>query len=413
MHTYTKLGETMVFEQALKTLRRVAERAGTEEWIVEMLSRPKRVVKVSFPVKMDDGSIRIFTGYRVLYNDVRGPGKGGIRFHPNVNEDEVTALAFWMTIKNAVVDLPYGGAKGGVTVNPKELSRMELERLSRAYIRAIAPFIGVDKDIPAPDVYTDAKVMAWMLDEYEGIVGRHEPGVITGKPLALGGSAGRAMATSWGGFYVLEEARKEWSVGKTVAIQGAGNVGGGLARILHEKGYKVVAISDSKGGVYDPDGLDIPAVLEAKRERGSVTAYDGAKKITNEELLTLDVDVLVPAAIEGVITKENAGDVKANIVLELANGPTTPEADEILRERGIVVVPDVLANAGGVTVSYFEWVQNRVGEYWDEETVLGKLRERMVRAFKDVLERADRDLRMGAYVLALDRIAEAAKARYL
>ncbi len=413
MHTYTKLGGNVVFEQALKTLRRVAEKAGTEQWIVDMLSRPKRVVKVSFPVKMDDGSVRVFTGYRVLYNDARGPGKGGIRFHPNVNEDEVTALAFWMTIKNAVVDLPYGGAKGGVTVNPKELSKTELERLSRAYIRAIAPFIGVDKDIPAPDVYTDAKVMAWMLDEFEAVVGRHEPGVITGKPLALGGSAGRAMATSWGGFYVLEEARKEWSVGKTVAIQGAGNVGGGLARILHGEGYRVVAISDSKGGVYDPDGLDIPAVLEAKRERGSVTAYEEAQRISNEDLLKLDVDVLVPAAIEGVITERNAADVKARIVLELANGPTTPEADEILRERGIVVVPDVLANAGGVTVSYFEWVQNRIGEYWDEETVLRKLRERMVRAFKDVLERADGDLRMGAYVLALERIAEAARARYL
>ncbi len=403
----------MLFEEALKHLHRVASAANVEPWIVATLSKPKRVVKVSFPVKMDDGSVKTFTGYRVLYNDARGPGKGGIRFHPNVNEDEVTALAFWMTIKNAVVDLPYGGAKGGVTVDPKVLSRTELERVSRGYIRAIAPFIGIDRDIPAPDVYTDSQVMAWMLDEFETIQGRHEPGVITGKPVALGGSKGRSMATSWGGFYVLEEARREWSVGKRVAIQGAGNVGGGIARILYEEGYKVVAISDSKGGVYDPDGLDIPQVLETKRKTGSVINYENAEKISNEKLLTLEVDVLIPAAIENVITRDNAEDIWADIVLELANGPTTPEADEILRNRGIVVVPDVLANAGGVTVSYFEWVQNRTGYYWKEEEVMERLRERMVTAFRNVLERSkDNDLRMGAYVLAVERIGEAIRARY-
>ncbi len=403
----------MLFEQALEVLHRTVKKVDVDEWILEAISKPKRVVKVSFPVKMDDGSIRTFTGYRVLYNDARGPGKGGIRFHPNVNEDEVTALAFWMTIKNAVVDLPFGGAKGGVTVNPKELSRTELERLARGYIRALAPFIGVDKDIPAPDVYTDAQIMAWMLDEFETIQGRHEPGMITGKPVVLGGSEGRSMATSWGGFFVLEEARKTWNIGKSVAIQGAGNVGGGIARILYDHGYKVVAISDSKGGIYDPDGLDIPRVLETKKETGSVVNYEDARRISNDELLTLDVDVLIPAAIENVITKDNAGNIHADIVLELANGPTTPEADEILENRGIVVVPDVLANAGGVTVSYFEWVQNRTGYYWKEQEVLEKLRERMVTAFKDVMERSESsNLRSGAYALAVERIAEAIKARY-
>ncbi len=406
----------MVFEQGIKRLEHVAEKIGLEDWILEALKRPKRVVKVSFPVKMDDGTIRTFTGYRVLYNDARGPGKGGIRYHPNVNEDEVTALAFWMTIKNAVVDLPYGGAKGGVTVNPKELSPTELERLSRAYIRAIADVIGDERDIPAPDVYTNPKVMAWMVDEYETITRKHENGVITGKPLSIGGSKGRFMATSWGGFFVLEEALKTYGIdGKTVAIQGIGNVGGGLAKILHEKGYKVVAISDSKGGIYNPDGLDIPAVLEHKKKTGRVSGFPGANDITNDELLELDVDILVPAAIENVITMENADKIKAKLILELANGPTTAEADEILRKKGIVVVPDVLANAGGVTVSYFEWVQNRMGYYWSEEEVLQRLEEKMKAAFRDVHEKAtalNGDLRTGAYAVAVERVAEAMRDRY-
>ncbi len=403
----------MIFEAAKTWLEQAGEELGIEKWILEMLSRPKRVVKVHFPVKMDDGSVRVFQGIRVLYNDARGPGKGGIRFHPNVNEDEVTALAFWMTIKNAVVDLPYGGAKGGVAVNPKELSKTELERLSRAYIRALAEVLGVDKDVPAPDVYTDQKVMAWMLDEFETIVRRHEPGMITGKPISLGGSQGRSMATSWGGFFALEAAMRRYGIqGKTVAIQGAGNVGGGIAKILYENGYKVVAISDSKGGIYNPEGLNIPEVLRVKKETRSVVNYEGGEKISNDELFTLDVDILIPAAIENVITEKNADNIRAKIVLELANGPTTPEAHSSLVERGIIVVPDVLANAGGVTVSYFEWVQNRIGEYWDEDTVLKRLKARMEDAFQRVSEENSKDLRLGAYKLAVKRLAEAIRDRY-
>jgi glutamate dehydrogenase/leucine dehydrogenase len=399
-----------MFQEKLKILKKVAEKVSLEKEILEILSKPKRVIKVNFPVKMRDGLIRIFEGYRVLYNDARGPGKGGIRFHPNVSEDEIITLAFLMMIKNAVVDLPYGGAKGGVKVNPKEFTREEIERISRAYVQAIYKNIGPDEDIPAPDVGTNQEIMAWMLDEYEKIIGKHEPAVITGKPINLGGSKGREIATSLGGFYILEESLKEFNLDvKSVAIQGCGNVGGNIALFLWKNGYKVVGISDSKGGIYDENGLDIEKVLEYKKEKGVLNGF-GAKEITNKELLELKVDVLIPAAVENVITKENVGRIKAKMLLELANDPTTQEADEILNKRGTVVIPDVLANAGGVTVSYFEWVQNKQGFYWEEDEIKEKLKKKMVKAFKEIKEVSEEfkvNLRLAAYILAIKRIAEA------
>jgi glutamate dehydrogenase/leucine dehydrogenase len=403
-----------MFQEKLEILKKVAEKVSLEKEILEILSKPKRVIKVNFPVKMKDGLMRVFEGYRVLYNDARGPGKGGIRFHPNVSEDEIITLAFLMMIKNAVVDLPYGGAKGGVKLDPKEFMREEIERISRAYVQAIYKNIGPDEDIPAPDVGTNQEIMAWMLDEYEKIVGRHEPAVITGKPISLGGSRGREIATSLGGFYILEECLKEFNLDvKTVAIQGCGNVGGNIALLLWKNGYKVVGISDSKGGIYDENGLDIGKVLEYKKEKGMLKGFK-AKEISNEELLELKVDVLIPAAVENVITEENAGRIKAKMLLELANDPTTQKADEILNKRGIIVVPDVLANAGGVTVSYFEWVQNKQGFYWEEDEIKEKLKKKMVKAFKEVKEMAEMfktDLRLAAYILAIRRIAEAIKER--
>ncbi len=405
----------MVFEQAIRRIEEVSKYLKLEEWEKELLLKPKRIVKVTFPVKMDNGEIKFFEGIRVLFKDARGPGKGGIRFAETVDEDEVKSLAFWMTIKNAVVNLPYGGAKGGVRVNPKNLSENELEKVSRGFIRAIADFIGEDVDIPAPDVGTNPRIMAWMLDEYETIKRKHEPGVITAKPISLGGSFIREISTSLGGFFIMEEAAKNFEIEvKTVAIQGMGNVGGNLAKILHKKGYKVVAVSDSKGGIYDENGLNIDEVIQVKKEKGSVVYYEKSEKITNEELLELDVDVLVPAAIENVITKENADKIKAKMIVELANGPTTYEAEKILEKKGIIIIPDVLANAGGVVVSYLEWVQNKQGYYWEKEEVENKLRKIMISSFKEVLETSKKyncNLRDAAYILAVKRILEAEKAR--
>ncbi len=405
----------MVFEQAIRRIEEVSKYLKLEEWEKELLLKPKRIVKVTFPVKMDNGEIKFFEGIRVLFNDARGPGKGGIRFAETVDEDEVKSLAFWMTIKNAVVNLPYGGAKGGVRVNPKNLSENELEKISRGFIRAIADFIGEDVDIPAPDVGTNPRIMAWMLDEYEAIKRKHEPGVITAKPISLGGSFIREISTSLGGFFIMEEAAKNFEIEvKTVAIQGMGNVGGNLAKILHKKGYKVVAVSDSKGGIYDENGLNIDEVIQVKKEKGSVIYYEKSEKITNEELLELNVDVLVPAAIENVITKENADKIKAKMIVELANGPTTYEAEKILEKKGIIIIPDVLANAGGVVVSYLEWVQNKQGYYWEKEEVENKLRKIMISSFKEVLETSKKyncNLRDAAYILAVKRILEAEKAR--
>lgn len=403
------------YEQAIGRLEEAAGHSHASAETIERLKHPKQTLEVSVAVRMDDGSERIFTGYRCRHDDTRGPAKGGIRFHRGVDRDEVRALAFWMTFKCAVVDLPYGGAKGGVAVDTRGLSGAELERLSRAYIRAVAATIGPQSDVPGPDMYTNARVMAWMADEYAAIVGARTPAAITGKPVALGGSLGREDATGRGGFYQLEElsALRDWDRAKTtIAIHGFGNAAQPLAMLAHEAGYRVVAVGDSGGAIHDPAGLDIPRVVDAKRREGSVAAAGGTR-ITGEELLELEVDVLVPSALGGVITGENAGRVRAGVVLELANGPTTPEGDERLAARDVIAVPDILANAGGVTVSYFEWVQNLQGQRWALHTVHERLHERMRREFRavDALRRDKGvSMRLAAYMHALDRLAAAHEA---
>lgn len=383
--------------------------------VLERLSRPMREVHVSIPVRMDDGSLHVFEGYRVQYDDSRGPFKGGIRFHPQTNIHEVKALAFWMTFKCATVGIPYGGGKGGVTVDPKKLSERELEQLSRGWARSMRDVIGPDRDIPAPDVYTNPKIMGWMMDEYSEAVGSYTPGVLTGKPLSVGGSEGRGTATAQGGMYVTEEVLKKLKIKKpTIAIQGFGNAGSVYATLAQQNGWKVVAASDSKGGVVNQKGLDVKQLAAHKRKTGSVRDFPGAKNVDNERLLLVECDILVPAALEGVITRVNASRIKAKIVIELANGPTTPEADEKLHNKGVVLVPDILANAGGVTVSYFEWVQNLMNYYWTEKEVMAKLRPIMVSAFNAVWSTAQHhniDLRTAAYVVATRRIAESMQAR--
>jgi glutamate dehydrogenase (NADP+) len=362
---------------------------------------------------MDDGTLRMFRGYRVQYDDSRGPFKGGIRFHPRVDLSEVKSLALWMSLKCAVVDIPFGGGKGGVEVDPRQLSLAELERLSRGYVRAIADIIGVDRDVPAPDVYTNARTMAWMADEYSTITRHLEPGVITGKPVGRGGSLGRDDATARGGYLVLKEIEKKrgWQPERiTVAVQGFGNAGQHIARLLHADGYRIVAISDSHGGVFHPDGLDAPQAIADKRAHGRLPEPPGSRRVSNEALLELDVQVLVPAALEDQITEQNADRVRAQVVLELANGPTTAAADEILHEKGTLVVPDVLANAGGVTVSWFEWLQNRAGVYWTLDEVHTRLRERMQEQFRIVTARTEElksPMRTAAYALALERLGTA------
>ncbi|MDP6612506.1 MAG: Glu/Leu/Phe/Val dehydrogenase [Candidatus Hydrothermarchaeota archaeon] len=384
---------------------------------LDILEHPRKTFMVSFPVRMDNGETHMFTGYRVQYNNARGPTKGGIKFHPDLTLDDVQNLAFLMTLKCAVVDIPFGGAKGGVVVNPKKLSKGELERVTRGYIRAIHRFIGPRRDIPAPDVYTNEQIMAWILDEYEKTTGESAPGVVTGKPMALGGSKARSYATSLGGSYVLMEALKLFNMDKSwgsVAIQGFGNVGANLARILHEDDCKVIAVSDSKGGILNKKGLNIGEVLKHKEERGSVIGFPDAKDITNEELLALECDVLIPAALSNQITKKNANKVKAKILLELANAPITVEADDILFKKGIPVIPDILANAGGVVVSYIEWVQNLTNDYWREKRVVGKLRKIMVSAFHEVARSCEVEkcsMRLGAHYLAVRRILEAERLR--
>ncbi|MCD6128563.1 Glu/Leu/Phe/Val dehydrogenase [Candidatus Bipolaricaulota bacterium] len=406
------------FVIAQKQLDEAAQLLRLDPAVHELLRWPMREFHVRIPVRMDDGSVRVFEGFRVQYNNARGPTKGGIRFHPEETFDTVRALAAWMTWKTAVVDLPLGGGKGGVVCNPKEMSQGELERLSRGYIRAIAHYIGPDIDVPAPDVYTNPQVMAWMLDEYEKIVGRSAPGVITGKPLPLGGSAGRGDATARGGIYAIREAAKVLGLdlsGATCAIQGYGNAGQFAHKLAVEiLGLKVVAVSDSKGGIYSAQGLDWSTLVKHKRETGAVKGFPGAEDISNEELLELDVTVLIPAALENQITEENADRIKAKILAELANGPTTPEADVILHQRGVYVIPDFLCNAGGVTVSYFEQVQNAYGYYWDEETVHERLDRKMTTAFHAVHEAAQKHKvhnRLGAYLVAVSRVAEAMRLR--
>ncbi|HLH86477.1 MAG TPA: Glu/Leu/Phe/Val dehydrogenase [Thermoplasmataceae archaeon] len=406
------------FDIALKQLNKAASVLKLDKQALDLLSKPMAILEVTFPVKMDNGETKVFTGFRVHYNNARGPAKGGIRFHPKETLSTVKALAAWMTWKTAITNLPLGGAKGGVICDPKQLSEGELERLSRAYIRAVADFVGPDIDVPAPDVYTTPQIMAWMMDEYEKTVRHSAPGVITGKPLELWGSLGRGDATARGGMYVLREAAKKIKLDlskATVAIQGFGNAGQFAVKLVHEMfGSKVVAVSDTKGGIYLESGIDYQKLLDHKQKTGSVVNFPGAKNITNEELLELKVDVLIPAAIENQIRGDNAGRVKAKILLELANGPTTPDADEILYKNRVMHLPDFLANSGGVTVSYFEWVQNNIGEYWTEEEVYRKLDQRMTEATHSVLDTAERykvDNRTAAYVVSVKRVADAMKAR--
>ena len=384
---------------------------------LDILTIPKRILTFSFPVKLDSGDIRYFTGYRVQFNDARGPTKGGIRFHPEVSLEEVKTLAFLMTLKCAVVNLPYGGAKGGVMVDPKRFSQEELERISRGYIREINNFIGPDVDIPAPDVNTDSKVMAWMLDEYEKLKGRHAPGVLTGKPIALGGSKAREFSTSMGGAYVLQELAKEFDMKPnktTIAVQGFGNVGMHIARILHEWGYKIVAVSDSKSGIYNSSGLNVKDVMMHKEKTRNLAKFKDAKEISNEELLELNADVLIPSALGDQITRKNANNIKASLILEMANGPIAPDADDILLQKNIFVMPDILANAGGVVVSYFEWVQNSMNYYWSEEDVLEKLKNYMINPVKELEKVCTNfrcDMRQSLYVNAVKKILEAERLR--
>jgi len=405
------------WEEQLKVVKKVSEIMGLEPAFYEVVSRPKAILQVSLPIKMDDGSVRVFEAFRIHHNDARGPCKGGIRYHPHVDLDTEKALAAWMTWKCAVVNLPYGGAKGGIACNPKELSKGELERLTRAYAAAIAGFVGVDLDIPAPDVGTDAQIMAWFVDEYYKITGRIIPGVITAKPICIGGSLGRTAATGRGVFFTALEASKKYGIpikGARVAIQGYGNVAYHSALNFYEAGAKIVAVSDSKGGIYCRDGLNPEKVMEHKRKTGTVSGFPGCEEIGSKGPLTVECDILVPAALENQLTGENAGDVKAKLIVEGANGPTTPEADKILEEKGVIVIPDILANAGGVTVSYFEWVQNRMGYYWTAEEVDERLRRVMTQAFKDVTEQAEKyeiSPRYGAYALAFGRVAEAMRVR--
>ncbi len=408
-----------LWQMALRQLNEVVDRIGLSENVYAVLSKPRRVLCVSVPTTMDDGSVRVFDGFRVQHNMTRGPCKGGIRYHPAVSLDEVKALAMWMTWKCAVVDIPYGGAKGGVICNPKEMSDGELERMTRRYTSELLPVIGPERDIPAPDVNTNPQVMAWMMDTYSMNKGYSVPGVVTGKPLSVGGSRGRNEATARGCVFVVLAAARRYGLRNdkaTAVVQGYGNAGSIAARLLNEAGFRVIAVSDSSGGIINEEGLNPVAVAEHKAETGSVVGFPGSSEITNDELLTTECDLLVPAALENQITEANAGDVKAKLIAEAANGPTTPEADAILTDRGIAVIPDVLANAGGVTVSYFEWVQSLQAYFWGERAVNLELRDIMQRAYHDVQERADRDncsLRTAALSLAVARVAEAHRVRGL
>ncbi|MGB3137799.1 MAG: Glu/Leu/Phe/Val dehydrogenase [Nodosilinea sp.] len=418
---------TSLLSDANRRLERALKYVSISDDASERLRYPKASLTVSIPVRMDNGTLKVFQGHRVRYDDTRGPTKGGIRFHPDVTLDEVQSLAFWMTFKCAALNLPLGGAKGGVRVNPKELSKFELERLSRGYIDAIADFIGPDVDVPAPDVYTNPMIMGWMMDQYSIIRRQLSPAVITGKPLSMGGSQGRDTATGTGAFYVLQALMARFGKSPeltTVAVQGFGNAGSVVARLLFNAGYRVVAVSDSQGGVYAPRGLDIPSVQQYKAStrdlkavycEGSVcNIISDRATITNQELLALDVDILIPAALENQITADNADSVKARYIFEVANGPITSEADEILAAKSVYVFPDILVNAGGVTVSYFEWVQNRSGLYWSIDDVNSRLKSMMVTEAESIWKIAhDLDIspRTAAYVHALERLGDALNAK--
>jgi glutamate dehydrogenase (NAD(P)+) len=405
------------WDVALQQYDRAADKLDLGPAVREVLRHPKREVTVHFPVELDDGSTRVFTGYRVWHNVVRGPAKGGIRYHPQTDLGEVRALAMLMTWKCACVKIPYGGAKGAVTCDPKALSQRELERLTRRFTTELGDMIGPDSDIPAPDVNTNAQVMAWIMDTYSMHRGYSVPGVVTGKPVSIGGSEGRLEATGRGTVYTIQEAAKILDLelsGARVAVQGFGNAGGGAARFIHELGARVIAVSDTQGGVFNGDGLDLALVTRHKQETGSVVGAPRTRPVSNAELLELECDVLIPAAMQGVITERNAHHVRARIVAEAANGPTTPGADDILRSRGVMVIPDVLCNAGGVTVSYFEWVQDREEFFWTIDEINARLRRVMVRSFEDVHRTAvehDVDMRLAAYMLAVSRVAEATLTR--
>jgi len=404
------------YENYLKQLDNAAKIISLDKSTHEALKYPEHIIEVNIPVLMDGGSLRIFQGFRVQFNNARGPYKGGIRYHQNVDMNEVKALSAWMAMKCSVVNIPMGGGKGGIIVNPKELSKGELERLSKGYINQMHNFLGPLIDVPAPDVYTTPEIMAWMLEEYQKHHGNNysTKAFITGKPLDKGGSLGRDKATAQGGIYILYDALKKYDIkDPLIAIQGFGNAGSVAASIL-AKEFKIIAISDSKGAIYNPSGLDVEALFKHKEKTGTVQGFASSKNISNEELLELDVDVLIPAALENQITKDNAGNIKARLILELANGPTTPEADVILFKKSIPVIPDILSNAGGVTVSYFEWLQNMENNYWTLEEVNNKLEEKMIKAFNDVYSTAQKyniDLRTAAYVIAVKRISEAMKNR--
>ena len=405
------------FKIAQSQVEEVAKILKLDAGMTEFLKNPQRELHVSFPVKMDNGTVQVFHGYRVQHNMVRGPTKGGIRYHPDTNIDEVRALSMWMTWKCAVVGIPYGGAKGGVTCNPKKMSQSELEKMTRRYASEISIIMGPDTDIPAPDVYTNAQTMAWIMDTYSMSKGYTVPAVITGKPIAIGGSKGRNEATARGCVFVIREACKKVGLNikkATVAVQGYGNAGSIAARLLSDMGATIVAASDSKGGVVNMKGIDPQKLIEYKAKTDSVVGFPGSKKITNEELLELDVDILIPAALENQITEANAPKVKAKIIGEAANGPTTPGADKILYKKGVLVLPDILANAGGVTVSYFEWVQGLYWFFWSEEEVNKKLEGIMVDAFEAVYKISKEkkiNMRQAAYVVAMGRVVEAAKLR--
>jgi glutamate dehydrogenase (NAD(P)+) len=405
------------FEIATAQFNTAADHLKLDPWLREVLKAPKRQLIVSIPTKMDDGSLHVFEGYRVQHNLARGPAKGGIRYHPGVTLDEVKALASWMTWKCATVNIPYGGGKGGVVCDPKKMSPRELEHMTRRFAAEISIIIGPEKDIPAPDVYTNAQTMAWIMDTYSMTVGKTTLGVVTGKPLEIGGSQGRNEATARGCQFVIREACKERSIslkGSRVAVQGFGNAGSIAARLLSEDGASIIAVSDSSGGLHSPKGMNLQAVLAHKAKTGTLKGYSEAQPITNEALLELECDVLVPAALENQITRENAPRVKAKIVAEAANGPTTPAADEILHKNGIFLIPDILANAGGVTVSYFEWVQSLQSFFWEEAQVNQHLEKIMIRSFHEVLSIAKKysvHMRTAAYILAVGRVAEATRIR--
>ncbi len=407
------------WQMALAQLDRVAGFLKLDPDIHVVLRHPRRALSVAVPVRMDDGKVRVFEGFRVQHSLARGPGKGGIRFHPQVTLDEVKALAMWMTWKCAVVGIPFGGAKGGIICDPKAMSLTELEKLTRRYTSEILSIIGPHQDIPAPDVNTNDQVMGWIMDTYSMAVGQSTPGVVTGKPLAIGGSLGRHEATARGCFFHIQSALGQGKVAagrKRVVVQGFGNAGSILAGFLDEAGFSVVAVSDSQGAIHNPKGLDMAKVRAHKAEEGSVAGFRGADKVSNEELLALDCDILVPAALENQLTGANAGKVKATLVCEAANGPTTPEADRILEDKGVMVIPDILANAGGVTVSYFEWVQGLQFLFWEKEEVDQRLRKLMDRAFAEVhaeARKAKIGMRLAAYAVAVRRVEEAMKIRGL